>query len=228
MKLPFPKFALLLIGALSSPLLLFCTVLSANQDIISTDGREILLKDDGTWQYRSTDRLIDTPDGHRVRLKEDGSWQYEGNAALTTDEQVRTTDLDIKLQQVVIEKREKKGIKNKRIKTQTVFYLNLSYSAQADKILHLRKQDISLFEVSDDNGTLYPVLSVQPESAALKPGSGITVTIRADKSPGLWDDAKSMQITLKPDIFDLQTEVSFSQNIDDFEEENVDEFANEK
>ena len=101
------------------------------EQVVNIDGREILLKDDGTWAYASSDRFADTKDGQRVRLKQDGSWQYVGNAPLTSKQQVRTTELDLKLQKVVIETNEKKVQKNTRVRTQTVFYVGLGYSAQA-------------------------------------------------------------------------------------------------
>ncbi len=99
--------------------------LSATQNIVTDDGREVLLKEDGSWQFRSTDRFANTKEGQRVRLKDDGNWEYVGNAPVTMEKQVRTTDLDIKLQKVVIETYEKKVQKNKRVKTQTVFYFKL-------------------------------------------------------------------------------------------------------
>jgi hypothetical protein len=93
----------------------------AAQEVIIVDGREVLLKEDGTWTYNSTDRYANTNDGRRLRLKDDGSWQYVGNAPLTTTEQAGTTNLNIKLQKVVIEKFEKKVQKNTRVKTQKYF-----------------------------------------------------------------------------------------------------------
>ena len=94
---------ILLSPTLSFLALLFLALLTANtlyadQKITSDDGREVLLNDDGSWQYRSSDRFATTSDGRRVRLKEDGRWSYDGNAPLRSTEQVRTNDLDIKLQ----------------------------------------------------------------------------------------------------------------------------------
>ncbi len=47
----------------------------AAQVVISDDGREVLLKDNGTWEFRSNDRYANTPDGRRVRLKENNTWE---------------------------------------------------------------------------------------------------------------------------------------------------------
>ena len=196
----------------------------AAQEVIIVDGREVLLKEDGTWRYHSTDRYANTNDGRRLRLKDDGSWQYVGNAPLTTTEQVRTTNLNIKLQKVVIEKHEKKVQKNTRVKTQTVFYVALGNSAQAKRNISIKNSDISLIEVNDNNGKNYPVLSLQPGSIQLKPDTNTTLVIRAEKSPSMWDDVKSMEIVFKPGIFGIKKAIILNQMIIDFDEEKVDGF----
>jgi hypothetical protein len=196
----------------------------AAQQVIIVDGREVLLNEDGTWRYHSTDRYANTNDGRRLRLKDDGSWQYVGNAPLTTTEQVRTTNLNIKLQKVVIEKYEKKVQKNTRVKTQTVFYVVLENSAQAKKNISIKNSDISLIEVNDNNGKNYPVVSLQPGSLELKPDTNTTLVIRAEKSPSMWDDVKSMEIVFKPGIFGIQKAIILKQMTIDFLEENVDGF----
>ena len=156
---------------------------SADQQVITDDGREVLLKEDGHWEYRSTDRFANTEDGRRARLKEDGSWSYTGNAPLKSKAQVRTTDLDIKLQKVVIETRKKKTQKSSRIKTQTVFYVQLNSSAQAKTDISIKDSDISLVEVKDNNGKSYPVLSIRSDNPDLQPGTKSTLEVRTDKSP---------------------------------------------
>lgn len=198
--------------------------LSATQEIITDDGREVLLKEDGSWVFRSTDRFANTKDGRRVRLKDDGSWQYTGNAPLVMKEQVRTTDLDIKLQKVVIETYEKKVQKNKRIKTQTVFYLNLELSALAKGNININKNDTSMIKVIDNNGKNYPVLSIQPSPTILEPNSNITIVIRAKSSPSWLDKVKSMEVVLHPGIFGIQDPITLKQNVIEFDEKKVDGF----
>ena len=194
---------------------------SANQQVITDDGREVLLKEDGHWEYRSTDRFANTEDGRRVRLKEDGSWSYTGNAPLKSKAQVRTSDLDIKLQKVVIETYKKKTQKSSRIKTQTVFYVQLNNSPQAKTDIHIKASDISLIEVKDNNGKSYPVLSIKPGSPELQPGTETTLAVRAEKSPSIFDDVKSMDIIFKTGIFGMQNTVTLSQRTIDFNNEDV-------
>jgi len=203
--------------------------LSANQEVISDDGREVLLKEDGSWEYRSTDRFTNAEDGRRVRLKEDGSWSYTGETTPAPKEPVRSPELDvanldIKLQRVVIEKYEVKAQKNTRVKTQTVFYLAIEYPSSAKNIIRIKKDDTSLVEVKDNNGKDYPVLSIESDRSHLTPGTTTIIVVRVNKSPAILDEAKSMEITLKPGLFGLQKAISLSQRINDFEEEDVDGF----
>ena len=200
-------------------------VLSANQEVITDDGREVLLRDDGTWEFRSTDRFANTKDGLRIRLKDDGSWQYVGNAPLTSKQQIRTTDLDIKLRKVVIETHEKKVQKNTRVNSQTVFYLNLELSPLAKSNISINENDISRVKVKDNEGKDYPVLSIQPETTILKPGSDTKVAVRVDGAPQWWKSVKSMEIIFKPGIFGLQAPVTLSQSVDDIDKKKVDGFG---
>lgn len=200
---------------------------SADQQVITDDGREVLLKEDGHWEYRSTDRFADTEDDRRVRLKEDGSWSYTGNAPLKSKAQVRTTDLDIKLQKVVIETHKKKTQKSSRIKTQTVFYVQLNSSALAKTDISIKNSDISLVEVKDNNGKSYPVLSIRSDNPGFQPGTKSTLEVRADKSPSIWDDVKSMEIIFKSGIFGIQKQITLSQRTIDFDKENVEGFDTE-
>ncbi len=198
----------------------------AAQEVISDDGREVLLKEDGTWEFRSNDRFANTSDGRRVRLKADGSWQYIGNALLSSKQQLRTTEIDIKLQKVVIETYEKKVQKNKRVKSQTVFFLDLSSSPQAQQDISIGEKNISNIKVNDSNGRDYPVLSIHPTSQIIKPGSRTSITVRVDGSPQWWKDVESMEISFQPGIFGLQDTAAFMKNIVDFDIKKVSGFEN--
>lgn len=197
---------------------------TTTQNIVTLEGREVILNEDGSWKYRSGDRYASTKDGDRILLKEDGSWNTVGNAPLTSNEQVRTAELDIKLQKVIIETYRKKIQKNTSLKTQTVFYVQLDYSPQSDKDLSINNSDIALVKVKDNNGKDYRVLSINPVHAQLKPETKITLVIRAEKSPLLWDRVKSMTITFKAGMLDLETPISLSQKTADFDKENVSGF----
>ncbi len=214
--------------------LLFLLLLSgskayaAEQEVITIDGREILLKEDGTWAYRSNDRFANTKNGHRVLLKEDGTWQYVGNAPMASVEQVKTRLLDIKLQKVVIEKHEKKVHKNVRVTTQTVFYVSLDLSPLAKSKINISKNDITFIKVEDNNGKSYPVISIQPSPMTIQPNSNTTIVIRADGAPLWLGNVKTMSVILKPEIFGIQEPITLSQKVNDFDEKKVDGFDKNK
>ncbi len=197
---------------------------SSAQEIVTIEGREVVINKDGSWTYRSSDRFASTKNGDRVQLKEDGSWTMVGNAPLTSKVQARTTDLDIKLQKVVIETYRIKRQKNVSLKTQTVFYIQLDYSPQSDKNLSINSSDISLIEVQDNNGKNYKVVSIEPAQAELKPETKTTLVVRAEKSPLMWDNVKFMEVTLKAGMLGLAAPISLSHRASDFDEENVSGF----
>ncbi len=211
--------ALLLIGAFTaSPVLL------ASLDGLTDDGREVLLREDGSWEFRSNDRFANTRDGQRVRLKDDGTWEFVGNAPLVLKEQVRTTLLDIRLQRVDIEIHKEKVNKNVREEKQTVFYLNVGVSPAAKKSIPIADTDLSLIEARHDKGKLFPVLSMTPNTLELKPGSEHTLAIRMKGAPSIWDGAKSMQLKLAPGVLGNTKPVILSQNISDMEKKYVEGF----
>lgn len=218
-----PSFIMIaLLFMLGSPALL------ASQDGLTDDGREVLLKDDGSWEFRSNDRFANTSDGQRVRLKENGTWEYVGNAPLVLKEQVRTTLLDIQLQRVDIEIHKEKVQKNVREEKQMVFYLNVSVSPAARESVTINNNDLSRILVKDDKGKSYPVLSLTPDTIVLVPDSVHTLAIRAKNAPSKWDGAKSMELELTPGVLGNNDTVKLSQNISDFEKKYVKGFETTK
>lgn len=204
--------------------LLCSTALFADQNGMTDDGREVLLKEDGSWEFRSNDRYANTKDGQRVRLKADGSWEYVGNAPLVLKEQVRTTLLDFKLQRVDIEIHKEKVQKNVREEKQLVFYLDISVSPAAKEIITINNTDLTRIQVTDNKGKSYPVLSLTPSPILLAPDSQHTLAIRAKGAPSTWDGAKSMSLELTPGVLGNNDSVTLSQNISDMEKKYVEGF----
>ena len=215
------------ITSVSLPVLMLITpvnVQADNQQVITDDGREVLLKEDGTWKFQSSDRFANTTDGRRVRLKDDGSWEYVGNAPMTTASLVRTTGLELKLGKVVVEKYEKKVQKNVRVKTRMVFYVNVDVSPLQKETITIQQDNIAHIDVRDDTGKIYPVLSIQPSSAELEPDSKTVLEIQADGAPTVFSKAKTMQIKFKPAMLNTSESVSLSYRVDDFDEKKVSSF----
>jgi len=199
-------------------------VLAADQEVLTEDGREVLLKEDGTWVFRSTDRYVNTKDGDRIRLKNDNTWEYIGKAPLTSKQQVRSTTLDIKLKRIVVETYKEKVHKNVRTETQTVFYLKMNLDPVARNNVSASSSDLHNIKVRDNKGNDYPVLSIYPDSVNLTPDSEQLITIRADGFPGLFSDASSIEIELLPGIFNLGESVILSQRINNVEKVRVEGF----
>jgi hypothetical protein len=198
--------------------------LSTEQMVITDDGREVLLKEDGSWEFLSSDRFANTEDGQRVRLKQDGSWEYVGNAPMMMDEHVRTTELDINLQKVVIERHEEKAQKNKRVISQTVFYVDLALSPMAENNISISQEDSALVKVRDNKGKDYPVITINPADNVLEPGSKTTVAVRAYGSPQWWKNIKTMEVRFHPGLFGTPQPVTLSRRVADIEKKDVDGF----
>lgn len=205
-------------------LLMNTPAIAADQDGLTDGGREVLLREDGTWEFRSTDRFANTKDGQRVRLKADNTWEYVGNAPLASKDQVRTTTLDIKLQKAMFEIYKVKVQKNIREQGQTVFYLHVAVSPAAKESITIANTDLSRIQVRDNKGKAYPVLSLNPNPIALTPGSEQTITIRAKDSPSFWSNAKSMELELAPGVLGNKDAITLSQNISDIVRKNVEKF----
>jgi hypothetical protein len=201
--------------------------LLANQALISDDGREVLLKDDGSWEFRSEDRFANTSDGRRVRLKEDGSWVYVGNAPLVTKEQARSTIVDLKMQKIEIESHKEKVHKNTRTERQTVFYINVDVSPLAKQSLRVADTGLDSILVMDDKGNKYPVLSIKPDKIEVAPNSNQTFVIRARDAPTIWDGAELMEIQLPVNILGNPEPVTFSRKLYDIEQVRVEGFEQE-
>ena len=221
-RLSSPKF---LIQLILLAIAVYGPILLADQAVLTDDGREVLLKQDGSWEFLSNDRFANTGDGRRVRLKADGSWEYMGNAPLMTSAQVRTTELDIQLQRGVIETHEVKVQKNTRVRSQTVFYVSLSLSPQAESSISIHEDDASLIRITDNKQRSYPVVSIHPGDKTLEPGSSTNLVIRADGSPQWWKNVKSIRLEFSPTIFGIEEPVTLIQQLDDIEKQKVDGFG---
>ena len=198
--------------------------LSSDQRLVTDDGREVLLRPDGSWIFLSNDRFANTEDGQRVRLKQDGSWEYVGKAPMVTPARVRTTELDIRIQNAVIEIHERKVQKNTRVNSQTVFQVKLDLSPTAKQAISIDEKDVSLINITDNKGRDYPVLSLHPASAMLDPNSQMVVTIRVDGSPQWWKNVRSMNIVFSPGIFGIKDPISLRKYVDEIEKKKVDGF----
>lgn len=199
----------------------------ADREALADDGRQIILKDDGSWAFKNNDRLATSSDGTRVRLKDDGNWEFIGNAPSETEQQVRTETLDIELDQIITEfTKEKAGSKNNRYNSQTVFYFDVdvsSYGAAVTPAL----DNLQLITVKDNKNTEYPVIQVNPASASWQPGSEQTLAIRIDGSPSgsiIWGSTK-ITLTIDKSVFSTQSDLTFTERTDEIKKKKVSELV---
>jgi len=192
------------------------TLVYAERDATGDDGREIILKDNGSWEYKSTDRFATSEDGTRVRLKEDGSWEFIGNAPVVSKEQVRTEALDVQLGDIVTEFYKEKVGKNTRHMSQTVFNLKVDVSSYSEGV-DAKLSHFNLFEITDSRGNQYPVLSVTPQHKRLQAGKEYTIAIRVDGSPsGQFAVAiKHLNVDIDKSVFGTHQDLSFSRRADE-------------
>lgn len=193
------------------------------QPLLTLDGREIELNADGTWQYLSTDRFIDTPDGRRIRLKQNGTWEYIGNAPMSDKREQRTAAMSVLLDKVVIERTEKKVQKNTRVRTRTVFTVNVSLAAESANDLLLESLDPGTVSVQDNKSKPYTILEIRHQHARIKPGKSGQLEVIVDKSPFIFDAVKSLTVTFD-NSFGRGNNFSLSQDMDNIDEIKVERF----
>jgi hypothetical protein len=207
--------SLLLSGLLAAPLAL------AGQNVISDDGREVRLEDDGSWVFVSNDRFATTPDGRRVRLKSDGRWEYADSAAPPTARApaspVTTGPVTASLAKVEIEIAEEKSHKNVRRTLHSVFYLQLQGTGNTD--LQASLEGVT---VSDDRGNDYPVLSVKPATPQLSTAKISQVVVRAEGAPTLWNRATAMTLTIPPGSIGNTQAITLRRDARDMQKKKVD------
>ncbi|MGH1373142.1 MAG: hypothetical protein ACRBBW_13960 [Cellvibrionaceae bacterium] len=200
----------LLLGAVST------ASLAADRNATGDDGREIILKENGGWEYRSSDRFATSEDGTRVRLKDDGQWEFIGNAPVINKEQVRTEALDVQLGDIVTEFYKEKIGKNTRHMSQTVFNLTIDVSSYGEGV-DAKLSHFNLFDITDSRGNRYPVLSVSPQPKHLQAGSEYQVAIRVDGSPSgqFAVGVKYLNINVDKSVFGTQQDLHFSRRADE-------------
>lgn len=164
---------------------------------IADNGREVVLREDGTWEFVSEDRFATTADGKRIRLKGDGTWEpadqsdaerygFSQSGGFSRDA-VELDDLSLRLGDVVIEtvrtRRGKNPIEQSQMVFQVVHDGELPPELSSD-----------LYVVSDSRGREYETASitVSPDGA---------IEVRTTDSPGFMWAIKHFRLTIAPEAF---------------------------
>ena len=189
-----------LLTALLSAVPVFCV---ADETVINGDGREIRLKDDGSWEYVSEKIYLDTNEGHRVVLTPDGRWQRVGLAPVIEDDTHRELLVEVGIKKVIIsEIREKSGSKkNTRTRSTMIFDLLVTVADSAEKPLTLDKLKTDWFKVSDSRDKRYPVQSVEVAGEAIAPGEQGVVQLIAKGAPGGFARTRFVSVDIDEQAF---------------------------
>ena len=203
--------------------LLVSTGALADHQALADDGREVILKDNGSWEFKTNDRLATSEDGTRVRLKSDGSWAFIGNAPAQSEQQVRTESLEIGLDKIVTEfTKGKTNGKSSRYNAQTVFHLAVDVSSYGETVTPLFT-DLSLFVATDNKGTVYPTLKIDAGNSNWQPGTEQRIAIRVDGSPSssiVWGSTK-ITLTIDKRVFGTAVDLSFTERTNEIKKKKV-------
>lgn len=174
----------------------------ADDYIITDGGREVILKDDGSWEFASDDLFATDPQGHRIRLKADGSWESidQGAAprAITySPPDAETPALEFSIDGLIIETRNAplNRSKNARRRQQMVVTIDVRAGTALQSLL-----DISLiretFSVSDSGGNEYEILDISPATVSLSPGERKQFSIRLNDAPS-WRLGRQLKVEIR-------------------------------
>ncbi len=199
----------------------------ADSTALGDDGRKIRLKDNGSWEYISNDRLATSEDGRRVLIKADGDWEFvedtqmpakaiQLNGAQVLVNASNEQKLDIQLQQVVTEEYKATAGKRVRYDTQTVFYFDVKVPVKSTELIGNLNQFDS-FNIVDNKGSEYKVVSIKPQTEIWVPGGEHSFNVRVDGSPrgSIRLGAKKITVSIDADVFDTPTNLKFTYRTDD-------------
>ena len=190
-----PKCLSVFIRYSLSLLLLLASSALAEEVVVSDDGRQIRLNDDGTWVQVSQDRFATNAQGQRIRLRADGSW----NVMSTSPEDIARSDggqnvaslVDepvIFLKTVEILRREIKRAKSKHAETRMRYTIGVD-----NKTTETISLDLTVpFEATTNRGGDFPLLSADGPRQVLA-GQQAEVIVVVEDSPA-WFGVKFLSL----------------------------------
>lgn len=200
----------------------------AGERVIADDGREVMLGDDGQWEFLSEDRFATTASGERVRLKADGEWDIVSDAPLgqlTAAQPVANMGpANWSLAEVTIETaREQRSASKKSIskQTQTVFNLEARMKT-ADADTEQWMLNVANLSVMDSGGREYPVLSITPGSISLTADAPAKVQIRVDGSPH-WFTTRYYELKIAEQTVGNREEIRLKRALSNVQKRDVEE-----
>ena len=177
---------------------------AAEEVVVSDDGRQIRLNDDGTWRQVGGVSYATTASGARVRLRPDGSWQVLDageSAAVPPPAVVRpelepaAMDVSLELNQVEILRRKIKRSKTTHSQTVTVYHF--SVRNEGNNLLRLGDDLIDELRARSSSGGEWPIVSMDIDQPELTRGQQAVIRVVADGAPQ-WFGVKYMELQVAP------------------------------
>lgn len=205
-------------------LFFYLSILSSNvfaEVVLSDDGREVRLNDNGSWEFVSEDRYATTGEGERIRLKADGTWEFVAQdsewaeapaVARSREDVVRHGDVRIELSGWRIESARDKRKKNTTLRSQMVLELTIKSDGE------IQKPTGRQLEISDSRGRIYPVTAIS-DIRKLDDKTG-RIQVAVDGSPR-WFGIKFFRLQVQSGALGLDTEVRLTKSSADVVEVDV-------
>ena len=208
-----------------SILLVLASSAVAEEVVVSDDGRQIRLNDDGTWVQVSQDRFATNAQGQRIRLRADGSWNVISassedivrsgaipNTASLQDEPV------IFLKNVEILRREIKRAKSSHAETRMRYTIGVDNKTEQTVALDLTGP----FEATTNRGGEYPLLSADGPRQVLA-GQQAEVVVVVEDSPA-WFGVKFLSLEVPAKAIGNAGARLLNKNMNEVKRINVDNF----
>ena len=202
----------------------------AEERLITNDGREVILHEDGTWEFASEDRYAITPAGQQVQLKADGSWTVvESASTASVGQQVIGVDtrpslVGVELNEAFVEEySERAGAQSKNTRNFRYinFLLDVSLSAEAENALSLNNLDPNQFSVTDDRGGDYDILSLESTNPSLQPGQSSQIRVITDGAPGTLVRVSDIVLNISPNTLGTDSAFELEVNYRGLDRKNI-------
>ena len=211
----------------------------ADQDVVSDDGREVRLHDDGTWSLLSRDRFATTQDGRRIKLMTNGQWvevkqATDGGVAASTAASASTSasakrlsvnelggGAGILLTRVDVLKKKTKTHKSHKVDTRMAYHLQITNPG--DQAIVLNQQLATAMQAADSKGRKYTTLSLRYEGDQIAAGASKQVVVLIDGAPR-WYGVQFLSLEIAADTFGGNRRMVLSKNMNDVTTLVVEEF----
>ena len=224
----------LLLGVILLVMALSVNVTAA-EDVVSDDGREVRLNEDGTWSLLSRDRFATTPDGRRIRLMTDGRWELiiDPEAPMTNTRRAVRAGIAVPhnsmsgnatrilLTQVDILKVNTTKHKATTADTRTFYYLNVTNNS--DQAIQLTQSKRDTISASDSKGRQYDVEALRFGSDVIASGESQQLIVIIDGAPR-WYNVRYLSLELAANTFGQHPRIVLSKNMPDIETKMVKAF----